>query len=99
MPDIKITFGEVRTKTAQMRRENENLTDTLRRTRRAVELLEEDWTSDTSDTIRARIAAMQPKFDCYREIIESYCKFLDNTVSRYEAVESDLQSGASSQFL
>ncbi len=99
MPDIKITFEEVRTKTKQIRNYNATLTDTLNSIRQTINNLESQWTSDTSDTIRAKITGMQPKFDTYKEVIESYAKFLDNTVAQYEGTESTLNSNASSQFI
>lgn len=99
MPDIKITFQEVRDKTAQIRSCNETLTQTLQDIKAAINALEVDWTSDTSDTIRAKITGMQPKFDSYKEVIESYAKFLDNTVQQYEATENTLNTNASSQFI
>ena len=97
MPDIKITFEEVRTKTKQIRNYNATLTDTLNSIKQTINNLESQWTSDTSDTIRAKITGMQPKFDTYKEVIESYAKFLDNTVAQYEGTESTLNSNASSQ--
>lgn len=99
MPDIKITFEEVRTKTKQIRNYNATLTDTLNSIRQTINNLESQWTSDTSDTIRAKITGMQPKFDTYKEVIESYARFLDNTVAQYEGTESTLNSNASSQFI
>ena len=99
MPDIKITFEEVRTKTKQIRNYNATLTDTLNSIKQTINNLESQWTSDTSDTIRAKITGMQPKFDTYPEVIESYAKFLDNTVAQYEGTESTLNSNASSQFI
>lgn len=99
MPDIKITFEEVRTKTKQIRNYNATLTDTLNSIRQTINNLESQWTSDTSDTIRAKITGMQPKFDTYKEVIESYAKFLDNMVAQYEGTESTLNSNASSQFI
>lgn len=99
MPDIKITFAEVRTKTQQIRTHNEKLSDTLQQIKSIINALESEWTSDTSDTIRAKITGMQPKFDSYKEVIESYAKFLDNTVEQYETTEGTLQSNAASQFI
>ena len=99
MPDIKITFEEVRTKTKQIRNYNATLTDTLNSIKQTINNLESQWTSDTSDTIRAKITGMQPKFDTYKEVIESYAKFLDNTVAQYEGTESTLNSNASSKFI
>ena len=99
MPDIKITFEEVRTKTKQIRGRNDTLTDTLNQIKQIINSLESQWTSDTSDTIRTKITGMQPKFDTYKEVIESYAVFLDNTVAQYEGMESALNSNASSQFI
>ena len=99
MPDIKITFEEVRAKSKQIRAYNETLTNTLTTIKQTINNLESQWTSDTSDTIRAKITGMQPKFDTYKEVIESYAKFLDNTVAQYEGTESTLNSNASSQFI
>ena len=72
MPDIKITFSEVGAKTQQIRSHNEKLSYTLQQIKSIINALEADWTSDTSDTIRAKITGMQPKFDSYKEVIESY---------------------------
>lgn len=99
MPDMKITFEEVRAKAAQMRSYNETLTETLATIKNAINGLEAQWTSDTSDTIRSKITAMQPKFDSYKEVIESYAKFLDNTVAQYETTENTLNTNAGSQFI
>lgn len=99
MPDIKITFEEVKTMTAKIRTHNEKLTSTLADIKSAINALEADWTSDTSDTIRSKITGMQPKFDSYKEVIESYAKFLDNSVAKYESTEGTLNSNASSQFI
>ena len=99
MPDMKITFEEVRAKAAQMRSYNETLTETLTTIKNAINSLEAQWTSDTSDTIRSKITAMQPKFDSYKEVVESYAKFLDNTVAQYETTENTLNTNAGSQFI
>jgi WXG100 family type VII secretion target len=99
MPDVKITFEEVRAKAGQIRNYNETLTSTLNSIKSAINALEAEWTSDTSDTIRAKITAMQPKFDSYKEVIESYAKFLDNTSTQYETTENTLNTNAGSQFV
>ncbi len=99
MPDVKITFEEVRAKAGQLRNYNETLTTTLNSIKSAINALEAEWTSDTSDTIRAKITAMQPKFDSYKEVIESYAKFLDNTSTQYETTENTLNTNAGSQFV
>lgn len=99
MPDIKITFEEVRMKAKQLRGYNSTLTETLNNIKQTINNLESQWTSDTSDTIRAKITGMQPKFDTYKEVVESYAKFLDNTAAQYEGTENTLNSNAASQFI
>lgn len=99
MPDVKITFEEVRAKATEMRGYNETLTQTLQEIKSTINALEADYTSDTSDTIRSAITAMQPKFDNYKEVIESYAAFLDNVAQRYETTEGTLNTNASSQFM
>lgn len=95
MADIKITFGEVKTKAGQIRTCNENLSDYLTQIKTKISNLDVEWTSDTSDTIREKINGMQGKFNDYKNIIESYAKFLETTVELYEATESTLNSNAS----
>lgn len=99
MADIKITFAEVRTKTQQIRNHNKILDETLTQIKNAINQLESDWTSDTSDTIRSKITEMQGKFDSHKDVIESYAKFLDYMVAEYEKTEGTLQSNAASKFI
>ncbi|HJC40240.1 MAG TPA: pore-forming ESAT-6 family protein [Candidatus Intestinimonas pullistercoris] len=99
MPDIKITFQALRDKTQQLRDKNKQLDQILTDTKNAINSLEADWSSDTSITIRDKITGMQPTFDTYREVIESYAKFLDSAIAQYESTEATLNTNAASQFI
>ena len=99
MPDIKITFQALRDKTQQLRDKNKQLDQILTDTKNAINSLEADWSSDTSITIRDKITGMQPTFDTYREVIESYAKFLDSAIAQYESTEATLHTNAASQFI
>ena len=99
MPDIKITFQALRDKTQQLRDKNTRLDQILTDTKNAINSLEADWSSDTSITIRDKITGMQPTFDTYREVIESYAKFLDSAIAQYESTEATLNTNAASQFI
>lgn len=99
MPDIKITFQALRDKTQQLRDKNTQLDQTLTDTKNAINGLEADWSSDTSITIRDKITGMQEIFDTYREVIESYAKFLDSAIAQYEFTEATLNTNAASQFI
>lgn len=99
MPDIQITFQDLRNKTRTLRGHNENLTRYLQQIQSKINALESEWTSDTSDTIRSKITGMQRTFDSYHGVIESYAAFLDRTVQAYEEAEQNLNSNAASQFI
>ena len=99
MPDIKITFADLRDKIRLLRGQNEHLDQILTETKNAINSLEADWSSDTSITIRDKITGMQPIFDDYKAVIESYAAFLDNTISQYETTESTLNTNAARQFI
>ncbi|MDR0381656.1 MAG: pore-forming ESAT-6 family protein [Oscillospiraceae bacterium] len=96
MSDIKISFEEVREKANRIRALNDSLTQTLHHIKTTVHSLE--WTSDASDVLRAKISAMQPRFDAHRGAVESYARFLESAVSQYAALERTISSNAG-QFL
>ena len=84
MANVRITFEEVRQVAGRIRTHNENLYNTLETIKNEINKLEADYTSDTSDTIRSKINGMEPKFITYKEVIESYAKFLDNAANQWE---------------
>ena len=57
--------------------------------------LEATWKSDAASDIRAAMNALKPKFEQYKNVIESYAKFLVNAAQSYETTESAIQSNAS----
>ena len=57
--------------------------------------LEATWKSDAANDIRAAMNALKPKFEQYKNVIESYAKFLVNTAQSYESTESAVQTNAS----
>lgn len=99
MADIKITFAEVEAKTQQIRNHNKRLDETLAEIKKVINALEADWTSDASDEIRAKITGMQPKFDSYREVIESYAKFLDGVVEKWKTTDEARAQSARADFV
>lgn len=57
--------------------------------------LEATWKSDSASDIRAAMNALKPRFEEYKNVVESYAKFLVNTAQNYESTESGIQSNAS----
>lgn len=57
--------------------------------------LEATWKSDAATDIRAAMNALKPRFEEYKNVVESYAKFLVNTAQNYESTESSVQTNAS----
>lgn len=57
--------------------------------------LEATWKSDAATDIRAAMNALKPKFEQYKNVVESYAKFLVDTASEYDTTEGVIQSSAS----
>ena len=57
--------------------------------------LEATWKSDAATDIRAAMNALKPRFEEYKNVVESYAKFLANTAQNYETTEGAIQSNAS----
>lgn len=56
--------------------------------------LEATWKSDAASDIRAAMNAMKPRFEEYKNVVESYARFLVNTAQSYESTESAIQTNA-----
>ncbi|MCD5324192.1 MULTISPECIES: pore-forming ESAT-6 family protein [Pontibacillus] len=91
---IHISLGEVQKTAGSIRTINQNLALRLEEIQKEMNNLSSTWQSDASETIRANFNALAPKFETYREVVDSYAKFLDNTVTNYEAAETSINSNA-----
>ena len=96
MEAIMISLAEVSKTSAQVRRLNSELMQELMEMKRVMNALASNWQSPAAETIRARFNGMMPIFENYRDIIENYAKFLDQTVAGYEATENNIQQSAAS---
>jgi len=92
---IKIST-QVLTDTAQkVRNCNKAMDEKLADINKNMNDLEATWKSDAATDIRAAMNALKPKFEQYKNVIESYAKFLVNTAQSYESTEGAIQSNAS----
>ncbi len=92
---IKIST-QVLTDTAQkVRNCNTAMDEKLADINKNMNDLEATWKSDAASDIRAAMNALKPKFEQYKNVIESYAKFLVNTAQSYETTEGAIQSNAS----
>ncbi|MGN0202926.1 MAG: pore-forming ESAT-6 family protein [Coprococcus sp.] len=91
---INISMEEVTQCAANIRTRNTELNLCLENIRTKMNALAETWQSDASDTIRENFNNMAVSFEDYRLVIDSYAKFLDDTVNAYRLAEKTISQNA-----
>lgn len=92
---IRISLGEVAKTAGTIRTINQNLSTRLEDIKKEMNNLANTWQSDASNTIRENFNALAPRFEEYKNVVDSYAKFLDSTVANYDAAETAINSNAS----
>ncbi len=95
MATIKISTHRLRSTADEFRKMNKTLDDDLRRINDTMQGLAPKWKSDTSDTIRKKMAGMEETFNHFRDVVEQYAKFLEAAAESYESTESAANANAS----
>ena len=95
MDQLKISLPEVSNTASQIRTYNSNLDETLSYVSKLMNELNSIWLSDGEETLLSRFQKFAQKFINESEIIENYARFLDDTVSSYDSLESTIVANAS----
>lgn len=95
MDQLKISLPEVSSTASQIRTYNSNLDDTLSYVNKLMHELNSVWLSNGQEALLARFEKFSQKFINESEIIENYARFLDDTVSSYDSLESTIVANAS----
>lgn len=77
---------------------NSNLDQKLADINKNMNDLEATWKSDAATEIRAAMNALKPRFEEYKNVVESYAKFLMSTAQSYNSTEDALHGTASEFF-
>ena len=95
MADSITISTQVLMDTAQKIRDiNEAMDGKLADINKSMNVLESTWKSDAATDIRAAMNALKPRFEEYKDVVESYAKFLVNTAQSYESTEAAIQNNA-----
>lgn len=96
MEQLQISLADVSNTAQRIRHINQDLDQTLQQMRQIMNQLATSWQSPAAETIRTKFNGMTPIFQNYKDIVDSYAKFLDATVVSYETIENSMQQNASS---
>lgn len=94
MEGIKITLPEVSNTASQIRNYNASLDETLSYVSKLMNDLNAYWHSNTEEMLISKFNGFASKFIQESEVIESYAKFLDETVSKYSSLEDTFTANA-----
>lgn len=92
---VKVSPEKLKEAAKSVRSINLNLDSKLSSISKSVKDSEAEFQSDSGNELRAQMAALKPKFEQYKSVVESYAKFLETTIEVYELQESTLTSNAS----
>lgn len=95
MDQLKISLPEVSATAGQIRTYNSNLDETLSYVNKIMNELNSVWLSDGEEALLSRFQKFAQKFINESEVIENYARFLDETVSSYDTLESTIVANAS----
>jgi len=94
---ILISTQTLRDTAQYVRDRNAKLESTLNDVRNKVTQLNNTWKSDAGEEIRRKITAFgNNHFNQYKEVVESYAKYLVTTADTYEALEGKTEGNAKS---
>ncbi len=91
---IKISTQVLMDTAEKVRNCNKSMDEKLADINKNMNDLEATWKSDAANDIRSAMNALKPRFEEYKNVIESYAKFLVNTAQSYESTESAVQTNA-----
>ncbi len=96
MEELKISLAEVSECATKIRNFNQMMYEQLSLMKKDINDTNASWISDGGEAIRNRFNQFSTRFDTQKEQIDSYAKFLDQTVDHYNTLESTIHSNASS---
>lgn len=92
---INISLPEVSSTAQSIKAINQDLSTRLEEIKKEMTNLAQSWQSDASNTIRDKFNALAPRFEEYKNVINSYAIFLDQTVDNYNQTETAINNNAS----
>lgn len=91
---IKISTQVLRDTSEKVNKINASMDTALADINKKMNDLEATWKSDAASDIRTAMNALKPRFAQYKEVVNSYSKFLVTTAQNYETTETSIQNNA-----
>lgn len=89
-----INWDEVRATASAIRGLNEKLTLNLQDIKTQMNNMMSSWDSAASNALIANFNALAPKFENYREVVDSYSTFLDTAANTWQETDQAINNNA-----
>lgn len=98
MPETtKISTQALLDTASKIRKINETLDSQLQEVNKTIDgLTSAGWKSEAAEKTREEIAAMKPRYEEYKSIVESYAKYLEETAGSYSSTDTAIAKNAES---
>ena len=98
MATMYVNFGEFETWAGKISTDNDKLLGQLESIKNLINSLDSTYQSNASSEIREKITNMQPRFEQYHDVIDSYARFIKATGQAYKGTEQ-VNTNIASDFL
>ena len=95
---IQVTPETLSAKAAEVRTHRANHDDTMAKLRTLVRALNENWKGEAQDAFLSKFEGMQPTFNNFSELLESYAKLMDTAARELQNADQALKSAVNSSF-
>lgn len=92
MADIKVNSQMLRDAAGQIRREHSNFVSLSETISNGLSSLSNSWEGEAFTSFCENVKALEPTFDKYAEVINSYAVFLENSAEDYEENERQVSA-------
>ena len=98
MATMYVNFGNFDEWAAKISADNDKLLEQLEAIKDMINSLSTTYQSNAADEIRNKITGMQPRFNQYHNVIDSYARFIKATGQAYKGTEQ-INTNTASDFL
>lgn len=95
MNGIKISLAEVAECAERIRASNQRMFELLNQMRKEMNDTNVSWISEGGESVRLRFNQFANRFAVQKDLLDSYARFLDQTVASYDSLETTIANNAS----
>ena len=95
---IQVTPETLESKASEVRKLRATHDDTIKRLRKLVLGLNENWKGEAQDAFVGKFESMQTTFNNFSEMLEGYAKLMDTAAKKLRTTDQELKSAVSKSF-